>query len=115
MPATGRDPLDSIVRSTFLATISNRTNAHESLPRRSVLRSRILRAAGKKVRVRTKEATIPTAARIPKSFSAGTGLKMLVRKPMAVVTVARTRAIPTVPMAVRAAPSTSCPRPISSR
>ena len=69
MPATGREPLDSIWRSTFRATISSRRNAQESLPLRSVRRSRILRAAGKKVRVRTNEAAIPMAARIPKSAS----------------------------------------------
>ena len=62
-----------------------------------------------------KDTTIPTAASTPKSFNAGTGLSTLVRKPMAVVTVASARAIPTVPMAVRMAPSTSWPRPISSR
>ncbi len=65
--------------------------------------------------MRTNAAPIPTAAKIPKSAMAVTGLNTLVRKPTAVVTVARTRATPTVLVAFEAAPLTSSPPPTSSR
>jgi hypothetical protein len=63
---------------------------------RSARRSSSSRTAGTKVSISRNDETIPTAASTPKSVSAGTGLKMLVRNPTAVVTVASTSAIPTV-------------------
>ena len=58
---------------------------------------------------------MPIAARTPNSLSAGRALNRFVRKPTAVVTVARTRATPTVWIALEIESSTEAPVDTSSR
>ena len=81
----------------------------------SARRSSSTRSAGTNVSIRRNEAKMPSEARMPKSASAGIGLTMLVRNPMAVVTVARTSATPTVPIERVVPASTLAPAPTSSR
>ncbi len=85
------------------------------VPLRSPRRSRSVRTAGTKVSIIANAATMPTAARMPKSRMAGIGLLTFVRNPSAVVIVARTRATPTVWTALPTAWSTVRPPDTSSR
>ncbi len=116
---TGACSASTAVRAASLGKIrSVAPAARASLgrrPARSALRSRSKRIAGTKVSMSRNAARIPTAERMPKSARAGTGLTTLVRNPTAVVTVARIKATPTVPIARPVAADTVRPSPSSSR
>lgn len=92
-----------------------RTLAAWSGDRRMRRASSRLRAAGTRIVMMMNAEMTPTAVKMPKSAMGGSGEVRLVRKPRTVVTVASTRAPPTVRTAMEAARSGDCPWRCSSR